>query len=76
MKVTYDAESRAAYIYLSGDEDDTISRTQEVSSHVLADLDTHGRVMGVELLDVDMPTVEDITGCAASPTPDTGEVEP
>lgn len=63
MKVTYDAEARAAYIYL-GDYDDrraSHARTVEIQRSgrlILADLDHDGAVMGIELLGVDAPTIE------------------
>jgi uncharacterized protein YuzE len=62
MKVTYDAEARAAYIYLS---DSPVRGGQNVTDQVTVDLDKDGNAVGIELLDVDAPVVENITGRSA-----------
>lgn len=62
MKITYDAEARAAYIYLS---DSPVQGGQNVTDQVTVDLDKDGNAVGIELLDVDAPVVENITGRSA-----------
>jgi uncharacterized protein YuzE len=63
MRITHDAKSRSAYIYLS---DNAVLVTREITGTVIVDLDADANVVGVELLDVDSPTVEDITGAPTS----------
>jgi uncharacterized protein YuzE len=67
MRITYDARARAAFVYVS---DAPIRETREITETVLIDLDDDGNVVGIELLDVDAPTVEDITTrCICDPLP-------
>ena len=47
MKVTYDSEADAMYIYLNERE---VARTVRVSDRVLVDLDDEGNLRGVEVL--------------------------
>ena len=72
MRITYDAEARTAYVYLS---DNQPLNTREITGVVLIDQDADANVVGIEILGVlRMPTVEDITGCrcdrAATPAPE------
>jgi uncharacterized protein YuzE len=55
MRVTYDATTRAAYVCLS---DTMVLTTREITNAVLVDLDADANVVGVELLNVDAPTIE------------------
>lgn len=63
MHITYDARYRSAYVRLS---DGLVVTTRPLSDVVLVDLDADANVIGVELLDVDRPSIEDIT---AQPAP-------
>ena len=47
MKVTYDSDADAMYIYLNERE---VARTVQVSDRVLVDLDDEGNLRGVEIL--------------------------
>jgi uncharacterized protein YuzE len=47
MKVTYDSDADAMYIYLNERE---VDRTVQVSDRVLVDLDDEGNLRGVEVL--------------------------
>ena len=49
MKIRYDAEADAAYLYLS----EVVDRpaTRQVTDDVFLDFDDHGRLLGVEVLD-------------------------
>jgi uncharacterized protein YuzE len=47
MKVTYDRDADAMYIYLNERE---VARTVQVSDRVLVDLDDEGNLRGVEVL--------------------------
>jgi uncharacterized protein YuzE len=47
MKVTYDSDADAMYIYLNERE---VVRTVQVSDRVLVDLDDEGNLRGVEVL--------------------------
>jgi len=49
MKVTYDSDADAMYIYLNERE---VARTVQVSDRVLVDLDDEGNLRGVEVLSV------------------------
>lgn len=49
MKVTYDKEADALYLYLAKGK---IRRTRRVSSRILVDLDAKDRTLGVEVLDL------------------------
>lgn len=52
MRITYDRQAQAAYIYLS---DALVITTRRISDVVLVDLDADANVVGIELLDVDPP---------------------
>ena len=47
MRITYDEEADAMYIYLSERE---VARTVQVSSRVIVDLDSDDNLRGVEIL--------------------------
>ncbi|MGI9000033.1 MAG: DUF2283 domain-containing protein [Pseudonocardia sp.] len=51
IKVEVDTVIGAAYIQLS---DTAVSRTEEYSEDINVDLDAHGMVVGIELLDTSM----------------------
>lgn len=48
MKITYDKDADAMYIYL--DEKSQVDRTEEVSKDVVLDYDKTGNIIGVEFL--------------------------
>ncbi len=48
MKITYDSDADAMYIYL--DEEAKVDRTKEVDKDVIVDYDNKGKIIGVELL--------------------------
>ena len=48
MKTTYDKEANALYVYFS---DEKIDRTEELRPGIMLDLDAHGRIVGMEMLD-------------------------
>lgn len=50
ITVQYDVEARAAYIQVS---DNAVTRTVEVDSSLLVDLDDMGVVVGIEVLSLD-----------------------
>lgn len=51
IRVTYDRDSRAAYIYLAAGP---VVRTREVvDNRVWADFDAHGSVVGFEAIEID-----------------------
>lgn len=47
MKVTYDKEADAMYIYLT---DKKFSKCKEIDRNTILDLDEEGNVIGIELL--------------------------
>jgi uncharacterized protein YuzE len=51
MKITYDAEADAMYIYLQGKPGDTAARTEELGGGIAVDYGPGGVVFGVEILD-------------------------
>ena len=48
MKITYDSDADAIYIYL--DEEAKVERTKEIEKDIIVDYDKQGNVIGVELL--------------------------
>jgi uncharacterized protein YuzE len=62
LLITYNTEMRAAYVAV-GDGRRPVASTILVSEDdgVTADLDEHGMIIGIELLDVQYPVVE-LTG--------------
>ena len=56
MRITYDPEARAAYIYLMDEGDVWVTR--DINDQVIVDRNAEHRVVGIELLDVDMPVLE------------------
>lgn len=56
MRITYDPEARAAYIFLVDDDD--VWLTRDIDDRVIVDRNAEHRVVGIELLDVDMPVLE------------------
>ena len=49
MRITYDAEADAAYVYLTGSVEEPETRT--VTSDIYMDFDGQGRLVGIEVLD-------------------------
>lgn len=50
MRITYDPQADAMYIYLLRNSD--VERTAEVAPGIMFDFDANGRVFGIEILDV------------------------
>ena len=48
MKITYDSDADAMYIYL--DEKTEVDRSKEISKDMIVDYDKRGNIIGVELL--------------------------
>ena len=48
MKITYDSDADAMYIYL--DEGAKVDKTKEISKDFILDYDKSGNIIGVELL--------------------------
>jgi len=48
MKITYDSDADAMYIYL--DEEAKVDKTKEIDKDIILDYDNKGRIIGVELL--------------------------
>ena len=55
MKVTYDKDAGATYVYLSKQR---INHTKRISDNVFIDIDDRGKVVGIELLDTTRPEVK------------------
>ena len=51
MKITYDAEVDAMYIYLEGKPGETVDHTEELRSGVAVDYTSGGGIYGIEILD-------------------------
>jgi uncharacterized protein YuzE len=51
MKITYDAEADAMYIYLQGTPGDKVTRTEELGGGIAVDYGPAGAVFGIEILD-------------------------
>lgn len=51
MKITYDAEADAMYIYLQGQPGDKVHRTEELGGGIAVDYGPGGTVFGIEILD-------------------------
>ncbi len=51
MKITYDAEADAMYIYLQGKPGDTVDRTAVLTGGVAVDYGPGGAIFGIEILD-------------------------
>ena len=52
MKIEYDKEVDAAYIYLAGDiKGDGAKKTIELNDNIILDFDAEGKLIGVEVLD-------------------------
>ncbi len=47
---TYDAEADILYVLLSDEDEPAVQRTDELGPNLHVDLDTDGRVVGVEFL--------------------------
>ena len=52
MKITYDKEVDAAYVYLSESiRDGESERTIQLNDNIILDFDKNGKLLGVEILD-------------------------
>jgi len=52
MKIEYDKESDAAYIYLEYPlKDGQVKKTVEMKENIMLDYDAEGRLLGMEILD-------------------------
>ena len=51
MKITYDAEVDAMYIYLEGKPGETVDHTQEIGDGIALDYTGADGVFGIEILD-------------------------
>jgi uncharacterized protein YuzE len=51
MKITYDAEADAMYIYLEGKPGQVVNRTQELGDGIAVDCTSVGGIYGIEILD-------------------------
>ncbi len=49
MKIEYDKEADALYIYI---QEKTVHRTKEIEDGILVDFDADKRLIGLEILDV------------------------
>lgn len=50
MRVEYDSQANALYIYLQ--ENRRVAQTREIEDGLIVDLDKSGKVIGIEILDV------------------------
>lgn len=51
MKIEYDSDADAAYVYLKYPlKDGECKQTKKISEHVYFDLDATGKIVGVEIL--------------------------
>lgn len=67
MKVEYDPEADAVYILL---KDGEIASTREIEDNVIADIDAHGKLLGIELLFVsDYLSADDIRNLSVTELP-------
>ena len=51
MKITYDAEADAMYIYLEGKPGQVVNRTQELREGIAVDYTSADGIYGIEILD-------------------------
>ena len=51
MKITFDKEADAAYIYLKEISPEEIAQTISLNESVNIDLDSEGRTLGIEIID-------------------------
>ena len=51
MKITYDKEADAAYIYFKEVSTEEVSQTISLNDSVNIDLDKDGKTLGIEILD-------------------------
>jgi uncharacterized protein YuzE len=62
LTLRYDGEARAVYIYIGSTEFRAADHTMEISDDVMVDIDSDGRVIGVEVLGVAEPVVHVLHG--------------
>ena len=60
VRVTYDPEARAAYVYVRGVRCRVVGTTWYRDGTIGVDYDHAGEVVGVELLNVARPVVEEL----------------
>ena len=56
MRVTYDADADAAYLYILEDGDSPVATTvcgEEAAEGINLDFDAEGRLLGIEILDAE-----------------------
>ena len=51
MKITYDAEADAMYIYLQGRAGDKVDHTEVLGGGIAVDYGPKGAIFGIEILD-------------------------
>lgn len=51
MRITYDAEADAMYIYLEGKPGEQVARSEELGGGIGVDYGAGGAVLGIEILD-------------------------
>jgi len=61
MRITWDKNAHAVYLYLSDNKCAPHLRTQEITDCIKVDWDMSGNVKGIEILGIENPIIEDIT---------------
>jgi len=51
MKISYDKEASAMYIYLKEISPREVNKTLELNNNINLDLNKNGRIIGIEILD-------------------------
>ncbi len=51
MKITYDSEADAAYIYFKEISNGEVTQTISLNESINVDLDKNGKTLGIEILD-------------------------
>jgi uncharacterized protein YuzE len=64
MKVTFDSEANAVYIYFKEINAGEVENTISLNEFVNIDLDKEGKVLGIEVLEADKNLPKDIIGSA------------
>ncbi|MBC8170066.1 MAG: DUF2283 domain-containing protein [Anaerolineae bacterium] len=72
MQMTYDHQSDAMYIRLTGQ---TVSRSSQINPNFALDLDANGEVIGIELLNVRKSGIDPLALEVLHQTTATAEVE-
>jgi len=61
MRITWDKNAHAVYLYLSDNKCVPHLRAQEITDCIKVDWDMSGNVSGIEILGIENPIIEDIT---------------